>query len=141
MKTSRRGVFLRAGGFSGSPGAVRRCSGVGGRGDDCYECDETGGVNPGSELSHNARSARGARALRARSARGFFPSRAENARREGTARRRSKTQNFPKHTMQSCARDSRDLKTIFQKVEMFLGKNIFSPFEKNLYNFGKNTPA
>jgi hypothetical protein len=66
LKTSRRGVFLRAGGFSGSPGAVRRCSGVGGRGDDCYECDETGGVNPGSELSHNARSARGARA-------GFFP--------------------------------------------------------------------
>ena len=51
-----------------------------------------GGVNPGSEPSHNARSARGARALRARSARGLFPSRAENPRRKGTARRRSKMQ-------------------------------------------------
>jgi len=63
------------GGFSGAPGAVRRCSGVGGRGVDRYECEETRGKNPGSEPSHNARSAREARAkknFRARSARFFF---------------------------------------------------------------------
>ena len=86
---------------------------------------------------HQRKSPAGARAKRA----DFLPSRDDNLVLEGTARRGSKTQNFQEQTMQSLARDSRDLKTIFQKVEIFLGKNIFSHLEKNLYNFGKNTPA
>jgi hypothetical protein len=62
---------------------------------------------------HQRKSPAGARAKRA----DFLPSRDDNLVLEGTARRGSKTQNFQEQTMQSLARDSRDLKTIFQKVE------------------------
>jgi hypothetical protein len=82
------------------------------------------GGNPGSEPYKNARSAREARAKRA----DFLPSRDDNLVLEGTARRGLKTQNFQEQTMQSLARDSRDLKTIFQKVGKNLGKNSFSTF-------------
>jgi ATP-dependent protease HslVU (ClpYQ) peptidase subunit len=72
--------------------------------------DHFGGENPKKKPRRGAREARATRA-------DFLPSRDDNLVLEGTARRGSKTQNFQEQTMQSLARDSRDLKTIFQKVE------------------------